>query len=160
MRLRYAIPLGLLPVALAACTVTEPGPPVLPGYVNVPPPPIAAAGDALLTNTVWAWQETQVKGGARTVPDAPGNYTLEFRPGGMVAVRADCNRGSTSYLLNGGALSFGAIALTRSMCPPGSRDAEFLQALAAVTGQLFRDNDLVLTLKGDSGSMRFTAPRQ
>jgi heat shock protein HslJ len=157
---RYALPLAPLLVAVAACTVTEPGPPVLPGYVNVPPPPIAAASDALLTNTVWSWQETQLKDGKRIVPESPERYTLEFQPGGRMAIRADCNRGSTSYLLNGGALSFGAIALTRAMCPPDSRDAEFLKELSDVSGQLFRGNDLVLTLKADSGSMRFTTPRQ
>jgi heat shock protein HslJ len=160
MRLRYTLALGALLAALGACTATEPGPPVLPGSINVPPPPMTAAGDALLTDTVWSWQETQMKDGARIVPEASGSYTLEFRPGGMVAIRADCNRGSGSYLLNGGALSFGAIALTRSACAPGSRDAEFLNELGAVWGQLFRGNDLVLTLKADSGSMRFTTPRQ
>lgn len=160
MHFRCVLPFAPLILALAACTATEPGPPVLPGYVNVPPPPMAAAGDGLLTNTVWSWQETQMKDGPRIVPDAPERYSLEFQPGGKVAIRADCNRGSTSYLLNGGALSFGAIALTRAMCPPGSRDAEYLKALSAVTGQLFSGNDLVLTLKADSGSMRFTTTRQ
>ena len=97
---------------------------------------------------------------SRIKPDAPERYTLEFQPGGMVTVRADCNRGSGSYLLNGGALTFGPIAMTRAMCPPGSKDTEFLRGLAAVSGQLFRGNDLVLTLKFDSGSMIFTTTRQ
>jgi hypothetical protein len=43
------------------------------------------------------------------------------------------------------------------MCPPGSRDTEFLKGLQQVTGHLFRGNELVLTLKFDSGSMRFAA---
>jgi heat shock protein HslJ len=150
----------VLAPALAACAATDVGAPVLPGYVNAPPPPIAAAGDSLLTNTVWTWQGTQMKGGARIVPDAPERYTLDFRPGGMVSVRADCNRGSASYLLNGGALSFGPIALTKMMCAQGSRDAEFLKGLAAVSAQSLTGNDLVLALQGDSGSMRFTTPRQ
>jgi heat shock protein HslJ len=150
----------LVALALAGCAPTDPGPPVLPGYVNAPPPPMPAAGDSLLTGTVWSWQETQMSDGARIVPDAPERYTLEFQPGGRVNIRADCNRGSTNYLLTGGALTFGPIALTRAACPPGSRDAEFLKGLANVSGQLFRGNDLVLTLKVDSGSMRFTTPRQ
>ncbi len=87
-------------------------------------------------------------------------YTVLFQAGGKVAVQADCNRGSGSYALNGSALSFGPLAMTRAMCPPGSRDGEFLAALSAVTGQAFRGNDLVLTLKSDSGSMLFTTPRQ
>ncbi len=130
-------PCNVLPLALAlalsACAATESGAPVLPGYVNAPPPPMAAVGDALLTNTPWAWQGTQMQDGSRFVPEAPERYTLTFQPGGQVSVRADCNRGSASYLLNDTALSFGPIALTKMMCPPGSRDSEFLKELAAVT---------------------------
>jgi para-nitrobenzyl esterase len=151
---------GALAIALCACAATDTGAPVLPGYVNAPPPPMAAAGDSLLTNTVWTWQGTQFKNGARVVPDAPERYTLVFQPGGMVNVRADCNRGSASYLLNGSALSFGPIALTKMMCPPGSRDTEFLKDLSTLAGQQWSGNDLVLTLTGDAGTMRFTTTRQ
>ena len=133
---------------------------MLPGYVNAPPPPMAAPGDALLTNTPWAWQGTQMKDGNRITPEAPDRYTLTFQPGGQVSVRADCNRGSGSYLLNDTALSFGPIALTKMFCAQGSRDAEFLKELAAVASQGFSGNELVLTLQGDAGSMRFTTPRQ
>jgi para-nitrobenzyl esterase len=159
LALRPLLPAALA-IAVAACAATDTGTPVLPGYVNVPPPPIAASGDSLLTNTPWTWQGTQMKDGARIVPDAPERYALMFQPGGMVNVRADCNRGSASYLLNGSSLTFGPIALTKMMCPPGSRDGEFLKGLAAVTGQGWTGNDLVLTLQGDTGSMRFTTTRQ
>ena len=145
--------------ALAGCAAAD-APPILPGAVNAPPPPMAAAGDALLTGTVWRWTGTVKSNDSRITPDAPERYTLEFQPGGMVAVRADCNRGSGSYLLNGGALTFGPLAMTRAMCPPGSKDAEFVRGLAAVSGQLFRGNELVLTLKVDSGSMTFVTDRR
>jgi len=143
--------------ALAACATNAP--PVLPGTVNAPPPPLAAAGDALLTGTVWRWTETVMNDDTRIKPDAPERYTLEFQPGGMVAVRADCNRGSGSYVLNGSALTFGPLAMTRAMCPQGSKDADFLRGLANVQGQLFRGDDLVLTLKADAGSMVFASSR-
>jgi len=148
-----------LPFALAACTATGVGGPVLPGLVNAPPPPLGASDDALPSNVVWTWQGTQMSDDARYLPDAPERYTLEFLPGGRVSIRADCNRGSANYERNGNALGFGPIALTRMMCPPGSRDAEFLQGLSGVSAMLFRGNDLVLTLKADSGSMRFSPAR-
>ena len=152
----------LLPVALAfalsACAATDTGAPVLPGYVNAPPPPMAAIGDALLTNTPWAWQGTQMKDGARVASDAPERYTLTFLPGGRANVRADCNRGSASYLLDGSQLSFGPVALTKMLCPPGSRDAEFLRGLGAVASQGWSGNELTLTL-GDGSVMRFTTTR-
>lgn len=155
MRLLRFVTITALAV-LAGCATDSP--PVLPGAVNAPPPPLAAAGDALLTGTLWRWTET-VTGNNSVKPDAPERYTLEFQPGGMVAVRADCNRGSGSYLLNGDSLTFGPLAMTRAMCPPGSKDGEFLRGLAAVQGQLFRGDDLVLTLKADAGSMVFASSR-
>ena len=142
--------------ALAACATNSA--PVMPGTVDAPPPPLAAAGDAMLADTVWRWSQTAT--GSNSIrPDAPERYTLEFQPGGMVSVRADCNRGSGTYLLNGSALTFGPLAMTRAACPPGSEDTEFLRELAAVKGQRFNGDDLVLTLS-DSGSMTFVTTRQ
>lgn len=160
MRIHPAVSLVALVLAVAACAATEPGAPLMPGSVNAPPPPIDAAGDALLTGALWSWEGTTMNDGTRITRPATGRYTLLFQPGGAVAVQADCNRGSGTYLLSGGSLSFGPIAMTRAMCPPGSMDTEFLKGLALVSGQLFRGNDLVLTLKGSSGSMIFTSPRQ
>jgi heat shock protein HslJ len=162
MHPRLARPLTTLALALAlaSCAPADPGAPRMPGSVNAPPPPMAAAGDALLTETLWSWKETVMSGNKSITPDAPDRYTLLFQPGGKVSVRADCNRGSASYTLNGGSLSFGPIALTRAMCPSGSKDTEFLAGLAAVSGQLFRGNELTLALKDGSGTMVFTSPRQ
>ena len=104
-----------LPFLVAACAGSD-SPPTLPGSVNAPPPAIAPAadsGDALLTAGTWVWQGTQMSNDVKVVPDVPERYTLEFQPGGRVNVRADCNRGSGSYLLNGSTLTFGPIALTR-----------------------------------------------
>jgi heat shock protein HslJ len=156
---RYLVPAALA-FAVAACAATDQGAPALPGYVNAPPPPMAAAGDALLTNTVWTWQGVQFANGTRIAPESPERYTLSFAPGGKVDVRADCNRGSGSYLLNGGQLTFGPIALTKMLCPPGSRDGEFLKSLGSVSGQAMSGRDLVLTLQDNSGSMRFSTTRQ
>ena len=149
----------LLPLVLAACASTESGGPVLPGRIDAPPPPLVAAADTQLVGTIWMWQGTQMSDDARFFPDAPERYTLEFQLGGRVNVRADCNRGSGTYVLDGTQLSFGPMALTRAMCPPGSRDGEFLKGLQQASGYLFRGNELVLTLKFDSGSMRFNALR-
>jgi len=97
--------------------------------------------------------------GTLVIPEGRDRYTLEFQPGGTVRVRADCNRGSASYVRSGGTLDIGPVALTRMACPSDTRDVDFLKGLGAVAGHLIRGNDLVLTLKGDSGSMRFTSSR-
>jgi para-nitrobenzyl esterase len=105
------------------------------------------------------WTGTVMSDDKRIKPDAPDRYTIEFKPGGAAAVRADCNRGAGAYQLTGSALAFGPIALTRAMCPPESKDNDFPKGLASVSGQLFRDNELVLTLRYDSGSMFFAPLR-
>ena len=161
MSLRLALAFAFIAVALAiaACAATDVGAPLMPGSVNAPPPPLAPPGDALLADTTWSWRETVMSDDKRIKPDAPERYTLLFQPGGRIAVRADCNRGSGTYALNGGALSLGPMAMTRAMCPPGSMDDEFAKQLGAVSGQLFKGDELVLTLKFDSGSMFFTTTR-
>jgi para-nitrobenzyl esterase len=151
--------LAALPLALAACAATDVGSPVMPGAVNAPPPAMTAPGDALLTSTVWMWTGTVMSDDRRIKPDAPDRYTIEFKPGGAAAFRADCNRGVGSYELTGSALTFGPIALTRAMCPPESKDNDFLKGLASVSGQRFRGSELVLTLRYDSGSMSFAPLR-
>jgi len=118
-------------------------------------PPTLAASSSDLTSRPWHWQRTEVDG--RTiVAAAPDRYTLTFEGGGRVLVRADCNRGSGSYEVNGASMKLGAAALTRMACPAGTQDNDFVQPLARVTGYQIADGELVLAL-GGSGSMRFKA---
>lgn len=160
MRRSFAALPCALALILAACATSDPGLPVLPGAISAPPPPLELAGDATLTDTTWSWQGTQRANGERVVPERPDRYTLLFRPGGQVEVRADCNRGSATYRLDSSGLAIGPIALTRMGCPPGSSDAEFVRELGAVNAHAWRGNELTLMLSGNAGSMRFTTPRQ
>jgi heat shock protein HslJ len=142
-----------LPIVVAACAATGAGGPVLPGLVNAPPPPLAAE-DSLPIGVVWTWLSTQTGDGGGIVPEGRERYTVEFRPGGTVNVRADCNRGSGSYEVNDTRIKFGAIALTRMACPPASQDAEFLRSLVQATSYGLDRGELVLTLS-DGAAMRF-----
>jgi len=150
----------IVAAALAGCATSDPGLPVLPGAVTAPPPPLELVGDATLTDTTWYWQGTQRADGGKVVPESPDRYTLLFRPGGKVEVRADCNRGSATYRLDSSGLAIGPIALTRMGCPPGSHDGEFVRGLGAVNAHAYRGNELILMLAGNAGAMRFTTPRQ
>jgi hypothetical protein len=47
-------------------------------------------------------------------------------------------------------------ATTKAGCPPGSKDAEFLRELVEVGSYMQSNGDLVLLLKTESGSMRFS----
>jgi heat shock protein HslJ len=151
--------LAWLAVALVAtaCAATETGSPVLPGSVNAPPPSLAPVADVSLTGTVWTWQTSTHADGTIVAPEAPERYTVEFLPGGRVAVRADCNRGSGSYTLDGTRIALSALALTKMLCPPGSKDREFLKDVGEVSGVAYRDGDLVLTTGNEAAAMRFRA---
>ena len=95
--------------------------------------------------------------GRRIAADAPERYTLEFLADGRVQLRADCNRGSAGYTLGADrTLSLTPAATTKAGCPPGSKDAEFLRELAEVASYMQSNGDLVLLLKTESGSMRFS----
>jgi hypothetical protein len=89
--MRHLFPLTFVHHAGRVCRQRSGGP-VLPGLVNAPPPPIAGE-DSLPLGVVWSWQMTRMSDGAVIVPDGRERYTVEFRPGGTVSVRADCNRG-------------------------------------------------------------------
>jgi heat shock protein HslJ len=119
-------------------------------------PPTLGASANDLSNQPWHWQRTQLADGRTVVAAAPDRYTLKFEGGGRVLVRADCNRGSGAYEVNGNAMKMSPTALTRMGCPAGTQDTEFVQPLARVTSYAIADGELVLTL-GDGGTMRLKA---
>jgi heat shock protein HslJ len=153
MRILHTLLIAVLPMAIGACAV-DTGPMLLPGKVDAPPPPIeASAADATFTDMVWRWMGTQMRDGSNVRPDSD-RYDLEFLAGGAVNVRADCNTGRGSYVLDGSKLSLGPVALTKMMCAQDSKDREFLRELASVTNQSVEGRNLVLEIP--AGTMRFT----
>jgi heat shock protein HslJ len=155
---RLAGALAFAAVAAACSAPASPPPQALPPVTPIMmPPAINAENDAAgLAGRTWSWQETQFATRGRVAPDAPERYTLEFLADGRVQLRADCNRGGAQYQMaaNRG-LTLSPAATTKMGCPPGSQDSEFLRQLAQVDGYRIEAGNLVLTLKLDSGSMRF-----
>lgn len=156
---RTTLPGTTMSCALAFAVSACQAPTGMPAHVpaNALPPVVTAASDQIV-GLLWQWQRTPTGAAPAIAIAAPDRYTLSFQPGGRVQLRADCNRGSASYEVNSAQLSFGAIALTRMMCPAGSQDTDFLRALTQVTGyavdRAIDRNELVLTLSG-GGSMHF-----
>ena len=148
--------------ALSACAATPervPAPNAAPSYfpANSIPPAMTSATNEIV-GPIWQWLHTQRAGEPAVAPDAPDRYTLAFQPGGRVNVRADCNRGSGSYQVDGSDMKFGPIALTKMACPPDSKDSVFLRALAQTRTYAFDPEGLLLTL-GDGTLMRFRSAR-
>lgn len=109
-----------------------------------------------LVGSTWYWRGTRMNDGARFQPADPGRYTVEFASNGRVVVRADCNRATGPYRLRGTAVTISPLAVTRAMCPPGSLDQPFVKNLGEVHSYSIRAGILLLELKADSGTMRFS----
>ncbi len=130
-----------------------------PAYapVNAAPPTLSAASNELV-GPVWQWQRTLMSDGRSITAATPERYTLTFEGGGRVRLRADCNRGSGTYEINGNAMKMGPAALTRMGCPPGSQDGDFALSLSRVASFAVVDGELALKLV-DGATMYFRAGR-
>lgn len=125
-----------------------------PGPGDEPDP----EGEVGLVGVVWEWRELQGSDDSTIDVADPSLYTLEFRADGSYSVRADCNRGSGSYELDGSRLTLGAGPMTMAACPPESHSDRFVRDLGYVRSFVFDGGDLYLSLFADGGILRFSAP--
>jgi heat shock protein HslJ len=131
----------------------------------VPPPtttPTSPAAPAAPTaqpvspvGPIWGWQGTTLGDGTRVTVADPSRYTLQLLPDGSVAVKADCNRVSGTYTLNGSSLTITLGPSTLAACPPDSQADVYLQQLGSVEEYAYDGAALILNMRLDSGSMRF-----
>jgi heat shock protein HslJ len=89
------------------------------------------------------------------VPDDPALYTIEFADDGTAAIKANCNQVGAEYEENESALSIVLGPATLAACPPGSLDVEFLRDLEGAAGYLIDEDDLIIDIRFDTGTMRF-----
>jgi para-nitrobenzyl esterase len=105
-----------------------------------------------------AWQLVKFEGGDGTflAPDDKAKYTLAFEADGRVSVRIDCNRGRGNWQSPGPKqLTFGPLALTRAMCPPGSLHDRIVRDWEFVRSYTIKDAHLFLALMADGGIYEF-----
>jgi len=143
----------LLPV-LAGCATTSDPATRAPAAAATPPP---ASTPALvgLSGKTWQWERTLHNDGRTVVPTASERYTIAFQDDGKVNLRADCNRGTGPYAINGNAIKMGPFATTKMLCPAGSSDGEFLRDLERADDFRFGRGQLALSLTS-GGLMRFS----
>ena len=101
-----------------------------------------------------SWQLVKFTGGDEKVlrPDDPAEYTVAFRAGGELTARIDCNRGQGTWKSPGpSALELGPLALTRSICPPGSLHDRIVKDWGYVRSFVLKDGHLFLSLMADAG---------
>jgi para-nitrobenzyl esterase len=113
------------------------------------PPPV-------LDNTAWQLVKFQSGRGPAVAPDDPAKYLVQFRSGGDVTVRIDCNRGRGTWKLSArNRLQLGPLALTRAKCPYGSLHDPVVKHWTEVQSLALKGGHLVLSLRGRAGTYEF-----
>lgn len=149
MTMRMTTTTALVAALVSACALGQPPKtldPNAPSQSNLP---------AGVVNLTWQWVSLTTPVEQVNV-DSPERYTIRFEQTGRAAVRADCNRGATSYAVSATRqIVLKPIALTRMMCPPGSLSDRFVKELSRGFSYLLKDGNLFLDLPVDSGTLRF-----
>ena len=110
-------------------------------------------GPSAVIGGVWKLQSLEAAGGGAAVAvNRPENYTVEFRDGGALAVKADCNTCSGTYSIAGSSLTIGTLACTRAFCGAASLDTAFLAVVTNATS--FGVLGVDLTIDSPKGSAR------
>ena len=100
-----------------------------------------------VVGVTWKWEKFQGSDDKTVVVDEPEKYTIEFLPDGRVNIRADCNRGSGNYRINGSGLSIKILILTRAACPPESLSDVYIRDLNDAVSWVLEGGKLHLNLK-------------
>jgi heat shock protein HslJ len=111
-----------------------------------------------ITGTVWQWVQTRYNDDRKAVPADPKNYTMQFWEDGTLNVKADCNQKGGTYSVSAveKRLSIEITHSTMAACPEASLEDEFTRALSAAAIYFFKDGDLYIDLKYDSGTIQFS----
>ena len=111
---------------------------------------------AALAGRTWRLVRIMSMDDTTYAPEDRSHYTLTFGAGGEVQLRADCNRGCGTWESSRpGALTFGQLATTRALCPPGSLHDRYLAGFSWVRSYVLRDGNLFLATMADGSIIEF-----
>jgi heat shock protein HslJ len=119
---------------------------------QVPVQPLTAPD---IGQRTWQWLRSDYSDGTAVEAADPSLYTVMFQANGRMSIRADCNTGSASYSIDGDQLSITPGPMTLAACGPDSQDSIFLTDLMSAVAYGFEDQQLMLSLDSDRGSMAF-----
>jgi len=109
-----------------------------------------------LSGTSWRLVKIMSMDDSVYAPDDPSIYTLDLQAEGKAVIQADCNRGTGSWTSEAtGQLSFGPIASTRAMCPPGSISEKYMAQFEWVRSYVMKDGYLFLATMADGSIIEF-----
>lgn len=105
-----------------------------------------------------SWQLVRFEGGDGTTltPDVRSKYTIAFESDGRFSARIDCNRANGTWSsIGANQLTFGPLAVTRVLCPPGSLYNQMVRQWPYVRSYVMRNGHLFLSLAADGGIYEF-----
>ena len=128
---------------------------VVAGF-TLPTAAVSQTSGSELAGTSWQLVRISSMDDSEYIPDAPSRYTLEFGADGSVSILADCNRGMGNWSSDGaGQLTFGPLAATRAMCPPGSLFDKYMAQFEYVRSYVLRGGHLFLATLADGSIIEF-----
>jgi len=114
-----------------------------------------AEGDDLLVGVEWRWVRfVDPLAGAIDIPE-PERYTVTFDDAGVVHVRADCKEGQGAYMADRAELIVRILRTTEDDCGEASLADEFVDNVNSASGFRVVDGELVISLRWETGTMRF-----
>lgn len=103
-----------------------------------------ATSPSAVIGGVWKLQSLEIPGRGLVPIPVPANYTIEFKDGGLVAIKADCNSCSGTYSISGQSMKITASACTTAFCGSASLDTAFLAVLNNANTFEASGNDLTI----------------
>lgn len=105
-----------------------------------------STGGNPLSGTSWQLVKFQGPDERTIAPDDKSKYTITFASNGRVAVRVDCNRGSSTWKVTAkGELKFGSWSRTSAKCGSGSLHDQIVNEGADVRNFAIKDGHLFLS---------------
>jgi heat shock protein HslJ/membrane-bound inhibitor of C-type lysozyme len=116
----------------------------------------AAAAPGELSGSIWRLVRLQSLDGTVLEPEPRAVYTVEFGSDGKAGVVGGCNRGNGTWTVAPpSGLTFGPLATTRAMCPPGSMSERFLGDFQNMRSYQLVGGHLYISLAADGGVYDF-----
>ncbi|WP_440955466.1 META domain-containing protein [Methanosarcina sp. Mfa9] len=146
--------IGLITVSAFSLGCTEQEETPLEPAETIPSEPETISPEEI-TGIEWQWTGLlETNPTAQSVVPDPENYTLVLFPDGTYSIKADCNRGSGGYTLEGNTLTLGTGPMTLAACGPDSLYDQYVTLLFNVKSAAMENGQLTL-YSGDNGDKMF-----
>jgi len=104
----------------------------------------------------WYWVQTIYNNDTKLNPKEKSSFIV-FKDEGKLLVNGDCNKASSSYIIDDKNIEIKPIMATKMYCGDESKEKDFFKNLMAAAAIFTKDGKLYIDLKADSGTMEFVS---